>query len=76
MGHATLRTGSSRVESRVATERIHRCWNLRGKVEEGGSGQPAEMCSWKMRGGTATVLALMASGYARVSTKAGCERPG
>lgn len=62
--------------ARKATERIHRCWNPRGKVEEGGSGQPAEMCFWKMCGRTATVLTLMASGYARVPTKAGCERPG
>jgi len=50
------------VQNQVAwksIERIHRCRNLRGKVEEGGSGQRAEMCSWKMCGRTATVLTSM-----------------
>lgn len=45
------------VQNQVAwkpTGRIHRCRNLRGEVEAGGSGQPAEMCSWKMCGRTAT----------------------
>lgn len=34
------------------SKRIHRCWNLRGKVEEDEFGQPAEMYSWKMCGRT------------------------